>query len=336
METPTEKEAREHVLELSRAYIVSRALHVAAELGVADHVGDTPVHVSRLAAATSCRPELLERIMRLLASHRVFSETSPGEFVATPFSNALRSDAPSSLRPGLMMVNAAWWAAVGDVGHSVRTGETAFTFRQSEPFFAYLKDHPADQATFDAGMAANSRASDQAIAAAYDFSGAKSFVDVGGGRGGLVRAILERWPNVRGVLFDQPQVVAQSVIPSEGPIAVRCDVRGGDFFGEIPSGADVYVIKGVLHDFDDARCAAILASCRRAMTPQSKLLVVERTVLPDNRPHQAKTIDVLMMALLGGKERHVGEWKTLLEKTGLALARELSTESEFTIFECRA
>src|SRR2546423_908762 len=148
METAAQKEARAHVLDLSRAYIVSRALHVAAEIGVADHVGDTPVPVGRLAELTSCQPQLLERLLRLLASHRIFSESAPGEFVATPFSNVLRGDALGSLRPGLMMVNAAWWAAVGDLGHSVKTGETAFVNRQGEPFFSYLKKNPADQATF--------------------------------------------------------------------------------------------------------------------------------------------------------------------------------------------
>lgn len=333
-ETPeAEKQTRAYVLDLSRAYVVSRAIHVAAALGVADHVGDTPVSVRELARVTSSQPDFLERLLRLLASHRIFSETAPGEFIATPSSVLLRTDAPSSLRPALMMVNSAWWASVGDLGHSLKTGQAAFAVRQTEPFFSYLKQHPDDQATFDAGMATNSRASDDAIASAYDFSGVANVVDIGGGRGGLVRAILEQNAHLHGTVFDQPQVVAHAVLPAGGPLSDRYATHAGDFFKEIPAGADVYLVKGVLHDFDDERCVAILENCRRAMSPRSKLLIVERLILPDNRVHQAKTIDLLMMALLGGRERAHAEWALLMKAAGLAIVRHFETGSEFTISE---
>jgi hypothetical protein len=321
------------VLDLSRAYILSRAIHVAAELGLADHVGETPVPVRELARLTGTQPAFLERLLRLLAGNEIFAEAAPGEFVATPSSNVLRDDAPGSLRAGMCMVNTAWWAAVGDLGHSIKTGETAFKLRHEEGFFGYLKQAPEHQLRFDAGMASNSRSGDEAIARAYDFSRAATVMDIGGGRGGLIGAIVALHAGVKGILFDQPQVVERSVLPTTGPLASRCSVRAGDFFEGVPTGADLYLIKGVLHDFDDEKCVTILRSCRRAMSPQSKLLIVERSISPDNQPHQAKTIDVLMMALLGGKERSTTDWVGLLRAADLELVRQISTASEFTISE---
>jgi C-methyltransferase len=316
---------------MSRGYVLARAIHVAAELGLADHVGDVPVPARELARLTATHPGHVERLLRLLAAHGIFSERAPGEFVATELSRVMRDDAPESLRPGLRIVNSAWWAAVGDLGHAVRTGEPAFGARHGRPFFAYLKEHPDDQLRFDAGMASNSRAAERAIASAYDFSVASSIVDVGGGRGGLIRAILERYPNVRGTLFDQPQVVEHAVLPA----CERAAILAGDFFERVPGGADLYLIKGVLHDFDDDRCGVILANIRRAMQPRARLLIVERTISADDRPHQAKTIDLMMIALLGGRERAAGEWSGLLRGAGLELIRQIPTASEFTISEAK-
>jgi hypothetical protein len=231
------------------------------------------------------------------------------------------------------MVDDAWWAAVGALGHSVATGEVAFQHLHHDAFFSHLEKRPEDHARFDAGMASNSRTSDRAIASAWDFSKARLVIDVGGGRGGLVRAIVEEHPGVRGILFDRPQVVQRSVLPTEGPLADRCSSVAGDFFEGVPPGADVYTIKGVLHDFDDQRCVEILRSCRRAMSSSSRLLIVERVVAPDDRAHEAKTIDVLMMVLLGGRERTGSEWEGLVRAAGLELARHVPTESEFTIAE---
>src|SRR5204863_8576376 len=177
---------------------------------VANHIGDTSVPASELARLTGSYEPYLERLLSFLAAHGIFAEAAPGSFLATPLSALLADGHPSSMRAGLSMVNPAWWAAVGDLGHAVRSGETAFAFRHGQPFFAYLKDHPSEQQSFDAGMASNSRSSDQAIARAYDFSGSGLVMDVGGGRGGLLKAVLERHGNVRGQLFDQPQVVERA------------------------------------------------------------------------------------------------------------------------------
>jgi C-methyltransferase len=325
--------ARARVLAMSRAYVLSRAIHVVAELGIANYVSDAAVSVGELARLTGSHPAHLERLMRCLAGHGIFAERAPGEFAATSLSNVLRDDAPCSLRSGLRMVNAAWWAAVGALGHSVTTGETAFVHLHEDPFFAWMKKNPDDQIRFDAGMAGNSRTSDEAIARAYDFSKVDQVVDVGGGRGGLVRAIVERHPGVKAVLFDQPQVVQHSMLPTEGVLAGRCSSVAGDFFQTAPPGAQVYLIKGVLHDFDDEQCVAILRNCRRAMAPRGRILIVERFIAPDNRAHEAKTIDLLMMALLGGRERTIVEWEQLLRSADLQLERHISTESEFTIAE---
>jgi hypothetical protein len=326
---------RERLLEMSRAYMLSRAIHVAAELGLANHVGDAAVRASELARLTSSSEPHLERLLRFLAGYGIFAEATPGSFVATPLSKLLADGHPSSMRAGLSTVNSAWWAAAGDLGHSVRTGETAFDFRHGQTFFAYLKDNPSEQQRFDAGMASNSCSSDQAIARAYDFSRCGLLIDVGGGRGGLLRAILERHANVSSQLFDQPQVVSRQAAALEADAALqgRLSCIAGDFFEAVPHGGDIYLLKGVLHDFDDERCIQILKNCRRAMRPQSKLLIIERLISPDNRAHQAKTIDLLMMVLLGGRERAASEWTELLRAADLQLCQQLTTDSEFTISE---
>jgi hypothetical protein len=329
-----EHHLREQLLEMSRAYLLSRAIHVAAELGVANHVGDTAVRASELAHLTGAYEPYLERLLRFLAGHGIFAEAAPGSFLATPLSALLADGHPSSMRAGLSMVNSAWWAAVGDLGQAVRTGETAFAFRHRQPFFAYLKDNPSEQQSFDAGMASNSRSSDQAIARAYDFSRSSLLVDVGGGRGGLLKAVLERHANVRGQLFDQPQVVERAMaLEADSALQGRLSCLAGDFFQAVPGGADTYLLKGVLHDFDDERCIQILKNCRRAMQPQSKLLIIERLISPDNLAHQAKTIDLLMMVLLGGRERPASDWAELLRAADLQLCQQLATDSEFTISE---
>jgi cyclopropane fatty-acyl-phospholipid synthase-like methyltransferase len=225
---------------------------------------------------------------------------------------------------------------VGALGHSVTTGETAFAHLHEDAFFAWLKKNPGAQRRFDEGMASNSRTSDQAIARAYDFSGAELVVDVGGGQGGLVRAIVEQHTAVKALLFDQAQVVRNAILPTDGVLARRCTSLAGNFFETVPVGAQIYVIKGVLHDFDDERCVAILQNCHRAMSPGGKILIVERFIAADNRPHEAKTIDLLMMALLGGRERTNAEWEQLLRSADLRLVQRIRTESEFTIAEAAA
>lgn len=326
-ETSAEK-LREQLQEMSRGYVLSRAIHIAAELGIADHLDETYVPTSKLAAVTGAQPAFLARLLRFLAGYQIFSEGRPGEFRATPLSNLMRDDAASSLRPALRIVNSAWWAAVGGLLHTIKTGETAFSYLQNEPFFPYLKSHPDDQARFDVGMASNSLLSDQAIAQAYDFSKFSTVVDVGGGRGGLISAILQSHPGVKGVLFDQPQVLEHAL-----PRSDRCTWVAGDFFKEVPGGAELYLLKGVLHDFPDDRCVEILKVCRRAMPPQGRILLIERVVFPDNLAHQAKTIDLIMMALLGGRERSLTEWERLLAAAELKLERQIPTASEFTISE---
>jgi C-methyltransferase len=325
---------RERLLEMSRAYLLSRAIHVAAELGVANHVGDTAVRASELARLTGSYEPYLERLLRFLAGYGIFAEAAPGSFLATPLSALLADGHPTSMRAGLSMVNSAWWAAVGDLDHAVRTGNTAFDFRHRQPFFAYLKENPQEQQSFDAGMASNSRSSDQAIARAYDFSRSGLLLDIGGGRGGLLKAVLERHANLRGQLFDQPQVIERAqAIEASTALQGRLSYIAGDFFQAVPGGADTYLLKGVLHDFDDERCMQILKNCRRAMQPPSKLLIIERLVSPDNLAHQAKTIDVLMMVLLGGRERPASAWADLLRGADFQLRQQLSTDSEFTISE---
>ncbi len=320
--------------EMSRWYMVSRAIHVAAELGIAELIGDDPVAAADCAGQAEIQPLALERLLRLLASYGVFEETDDGRFKATELSNLLRDDHPRSLRPNLRRIGAAWWGAAGDLGHSVATGEPAFRHVNGMMFFEYLAQNPDQQRRFDEGMAKISEADNAAVASAYDFSGFATIVDVGGGRGGLLAEILARAPRARGVLFDQPQVVAEPTALEANGLLDRCDCVGGDFFGEVPPGGDCYIIKGVLHDFTDGQCVQILANCRAALAGDARLLVVDR-VLPTSRdgPHANIIMDVQMMYLLGGRERRVPEWHTLFGEAGLKVAGLYETDSDFALVE---
>lgn len=284
-----------------------------------------------LAAATGAHALSLYRVMRMLAARGIFAEDGAGRIHLTPAAAILRSDAEGSVHNRLRL---AWqdliWATYGELPHTVMTGEPAFDRAHGLPLFEYLAENPEANAAFDRAMALISGPEDESVAASYDFGRHRVVVDVGGGRGGLLAAVLARHTEVEGVLFDQPQVVDE-VDPGEIDGTGRCGIVGGDFFRFVPTGADAYVLKRIIHDWDDDTAADLLGRCRAAVNPRGRVLVVEAVIRPGNDPDPHKAQDVGMMLLTRGRERTAEEFRALFDASGLRLERIIATREGTTL-----
>jgi predicted O-methyltransferase YrrM len=316
-------------------YRVSQALYAVAELGVADLLADGPRSVDDLATACSAHAPSLYRVLRFLASEGVFTEPRHRWFALTPMADMLRRDVPGSLRPPILLqVGPTLWQSWGHLVHAVRTGEPAFDHAHGIEMYEYYRRHPDEWAAFDHAMTAETASLTRAVTASYDFSPCKTVVDVGGGRGALAIGLLEAYPHLRGIVFDQPDVAAEArrTIEAAG-LAERCAAVGGDFFKAVPEGGDTYLAKYVLHNWDDERCVAILGACRRAMPVDGRLLVIERVIPQGEAPSFAKAGDVNMLAHLPGCERTEAEYRALYEAAGFSLTRAISAQGEFHVIE---
>ncbi len=326
--------------ELATAHYISRALHVAAELGIADLLAPGPQSSEHLARATGTNADALRRVLRLLVSAGVFAEEEEdARFALTPVGECLRGDLPGSFRPMAMLftgplVQSSW----GDLAYSVRTGQPALHHVFGKGSFEYLEEHPEEAAIFDEAMAGFTAFIAVAVAGAYDFSPFRTVVDVGGGNGALLTGILNAYPALRGTVFDLPRVAegARAKITAAG-LAGRCDVVSGDFFEAVPSGGDAYLLKHVIHDWDDARASAILRTCHRAMAPHGKLLIVEGVYPP--RVDQsvvgrgAARNDVNMLVVTGGRQRSEAEFRALYDAAGFELVRIVPTPAMASVIE---
>jgi hypothetical protein len=314
------------LLQMMTGYWVSQALHVAAKLGIADLLADGPVDCEDLAAATDTHAPSLQRVLRALASVGVFTEVSPGSFALTPLAELLRSETPGSMRALAIMYAEEQYRAWGELLHSVRTGEMAFDHQFGMSYFEYLAQHPEADRVFNEAMTGWTHQLVGAVVDAYDFSPFKTVVDVGGGYGALLAAILRSNPSTRGILFEQPHVVASAEEQlAAAEVADRCTLVGGDFFAAVPSGGDAYVLSQILHDWDDERCVAILGQCRQAMPDHGKLLVVELVLPEGDEPFLGKWLDLHMLVLLGGRERTAAEYDALFRAAGFRLTRVVPT-----------
>jgi hypothetical protein len=318
-------------------YQVSQALYVAATLGIADLLAGGPRSAEELAGQVGAHGPTLHRLLRLLASLGVFAEDDAGHFGLTPLAECLRSDAPGSQRDWAIMVcGPSFWASWGDLLTSVRTGEVAFPRVHGMDRWNYLARHPEEGAVFDAAMTANTALESEAVVGGYDFSAFGVVADVGGGAGGLLATLLAAHPSMRGILFDRLQVVAVApALLARAGVAERCEVVGGDFFESVPEGADAYVLKSVIHDWEDEQGVAILRTCRSAMADRATLLLVERVIRPGNAPDPAKFMDLLMLVMNGGRERTADDFARLLAAAGFRLANVTSTASPLSIIEAR-
>lgn len=329
---PTAAERAAEVRRLLTGYRVSQALYVATQLGIADRLSDEPKTAEELAHETGAHAPSLVRLLRALAAYGVFSEVAPGRFALAPLGACLRADAPNSLRDvALAFAGEDFWRTWGDLLHCVRTGESATThlFGTDNPFDRYAQD-PELAAMMSANFAAGSRARAAAVAAAYDFSGGGTIVDVGGGYGQLLAAVLRAHPEPRGVLFDLPHVVAEAgpLLAAAG-VADRCNIVPGDMFAEVPEGGDTYLFMSIIHDWDDARAIAILRNCQRAMRPDATILLIE-IVLPvpvePSPAAQEQTMgDLNMLVRTTGRERTEEEYRALFRAAGLTVADIIPT-----------
>jgi len=328
-----QQQAAGELHRLINGFQVSQAIHVAAVLGVADHMDAGPRASDEIAAAVGAHSGALYRLLRALATIGIFREDEDRRFSLTAMGECLRSDAGQPVRPFARFIGQAYlWQAWGHLLHSVKTGENAFRALHGTDIWAYREWHPEQNAIFNAAMTGNSRRVDLAIVAAYDFSRFERIADIGGGQGSLLAAILAANPEVRGVLFDLPHVVATAapVLAAAG-VETRCKVVDGSMFEAVPDGCAAYVMKFIIHDWDDADCIRILQVCRRAMPSDAKLFVIDRLVGPPNEDPAVKFSDLHMLVGPGGQERTREEFAALFRAGGLRLADVVATSAPVTV-----
>ena len=297
---------------------LSQAIAVAAKLAIADRLVEGPQTSATLAEATKTHAGSLHRLLRTLASAGVFAEDEAGRFRLTPIAELLRTNVPGSVRAFARMMNEDYRTrAYAELLDAVRTGEMAFTRAYGMTLFAFLEQHPEHARNFNEAMTAATGHVAAATVAAYDFSQFRCFVDVGGGSGQLAAAILAAYPSVRGIIFDLAAGVegAPAYLAKAG-VADRCQVVAGDFFQSVPSGADAYLLKSVIHDWDDEHSLKILANCRRAIPAHGKLLILEHVMparVEATPAHQrVLMLDLNMLVLASGRERTTGEYSHFL------------------------
>ena len=337
---PHSPPAPDALLQLVTGYPAAQAVHVAAQLGLADLLADGPRHVEELAAATGTHPPSLARLLRMLAALGIVAEEADGRISLTELGAPLRAGVPRSVRDRVLFLAGDWnWRTWGELLHSVRTGEPAFDRIFGMSNFDYWEHNAEAGAIHDASFTAMAQFTTAPLVAAYDFGRFGTVADIGGSEGPLLAAILQANPGVRGVLFDLPHVVAgASPVLAAAGVADRCTVVGGDFFASIPAGADAYLLKYIIHDWDDARATAILRQCRAAMAPGATLLLIEQ-VLPERLAAGAAAVpaarlDLQMLVLTpGGRERTESAFRHLLGEAGFELRRVIATRSPFRVLE---
>ena len=308
------------LLAIARGYQRSQALAVAARLRVADLLATGPQTAAELARSTGTHAPTLYRLLRALSSIGVFTELTGQSFENSALSEYLRSDHALSVAPTVEMFCGDYeWTAWGALDHSVRTGENAATHALGMDVWEHRRLNPDAGSTFDAAMRTLSRANDDEVGA-HDFGSFAVIADIGGGTGALLSAILREHPQQRGILFDQPHVVenAAPVLAAAG-VEERVEVVGGSFFESVPTGADAYVLRRILHDWTDEQCVEILQCLRRAMAPAARLLVIDAVVGAPNEDPLAKWLDLMMLVSAGGRERTIEEWVAVLADGGFRL-----------------
>lgn len=316
-----------------RGHWITQMLYVAARLEIADHLGDAGLSVPELAARCTADPDSLHRLLRALASIGVFRESHAGHFVTTPQADLLRGDHPHSLRwLALMQGEERYWAW-GDLLDTIRSGEGAFARRFGQTVFEWNRSHPQAGAIFDRAMAGSSVPEIQALLAAFDFAACREIVDVGGGNGLTLQRLLEAHPHLRGTLFDRAEVIERAATPRA--LASRWRAISGNALEAVPSGADLYLLKNVLHDWDDTTCLTILRSIRRAMQPMnSRLLIYELLIHSGNDPCPGKLLDLNMLVIHGGgRERSLESYRNLVSEAGLQIHAVLPTSCAMHVLE---
>lgn len=320
--------------DLLTGYWVTQAIYVAAKLHLADLLKDGPRNTNDLAAATSTHEPSLYRLLRALASLGVFEEDDQRRFGLTPLGTTLRPDMPGSQWGMAIMNGEEHYRAYGDLLYSVQTGKPSFEYVYGVPVFDYLSTHPEGAAIFDEAMVGVHGIESMAMVEAFDLSGVKVLADIGGGNGSLLSAVLGKYPTMQGILFDLPGVIerAKTNIEKAG-LSGRCSCVAGNFFENVAPGADAYLMRHIIHDWDDDRCVKILKTVHAVLPTGGRVLVVETVIEPGNAAAFGKMLDLTMLALPGGKERTEKEYRELFMASGFQLTRIVPTRAEVSIIE---
>jgi predicted O-methyltransferase YrrM len=313
----------------------ARTLHVAAMLGLADQLAGEPKSAAELSGPLRAHAPALHRLMRTLASLGILAEQKEQRFALTTLGEALKHNASGSARSTVLTVGSPWAQSAWDhLVYSVQTGKTGLEKSRGMPLFDYLARHPEDASLFNETMVGFHGQEPPAVAAAYDFSIFKTIVDVGGGTGNMLAAILTRYADLRGVLFDLPHVAAEAprLLKAKG-VNDRVKIEAGDFFKTVPAGGDAYVLSHIIHDWDEDQCVAILRHIQKAMNSGGRLLIVEMVLPAGDTPHPGKMLDMAMLVWTGGQERTLAEYDHLLSKGGFHLTRVVPTDSAVNVME---
>lgn len=323
------------ILELTFATVIARALYAVTQRGVPDLLAEGPRTPEEVAAKVGGHPTALLQVLRALAAAGIFTHGGDGRFGLTPVGETLVTGHPTAARDLVLTLGGpAFWSALGAMPQVLETGKTGIEIALGTSFFDYLRQHPDEEAVFNRTMIAVHGGEPAAVAEAYDFSGIDKVVDVGGGIGTMLVTLLQRHPHLTGVLFDAPSVAeaAKDTIAAAG-LEGRCERVGGDFFASVPAGGDAYVLSHIIHDWPVDACHTILRNCREAMNPGGRILIVEMVLPPGAEPHPGKILDVVMLAVPGGRERTADEYGELLAPVGLRVERVVPTASPVSVVE---
>lgn len=322
--------AREAVMGAASAYWLSRCIHVVADLGVADAIGDQPESADTVATKVGANADALRRVLRFVSAHGIFETRDDGRVGHNEASRLLRSDHPGSLRAFTRFIGGPLeWGAFTELEHSVRTGVPSVQKVATSGLFEWLGSNPEHAKVFDEAMTSKSHGHTPGLLAACEFARFKTIADIGGGRGHLLVAALKSAANAKGILFDLPHVIKEAA-----PIASdRLELKAGDFFKDGLPKADAYILMEVIHDWADKESVAILSAVRAAAPPNAKVLVLELVVPAEPAPHLAKAMDINMLVMTGGRERTQGEYAALLSASGLKLDRVVPTPTGLCMIE---
>lgn len=323
------------LIMMASAYWNSRVVYAAAKLGLADLLEGGAKSAAELSESMGLHAPSLHRFMRTLAGLSILTELDSQRFALTELGKALVSSAPGAARSSLITIGSKWFTSGFDhILHSLETGRTGFEKEWGMPVFDYLAQHPDEASMFSETMIGIHGGEPPAVAAAYDFSGFGTVVDVGGATGNLLAGILERHDGPRGVLFDRPHVVRDApALLRERGIDKRVMIEEGDFFETVPAGGDAYLLSHIIHDWNEDQCLTILGHCRQAMEPNGRLLIIEMVLPAGDKPHPGKMFDMVMLVLPGGQERTEAEYADLLSKAGFSLTRVVPTASAVSVVE---
>ncbi|MBL7479871.1 methyltransferase [Legionella bononiensis] len=302
---------------MSREYVVSRAIHAIAHLGLADHMSDQPKSVIELAQLTGTIPDLLDRLLTFLTDYGLFIKEGEA-YALTSLSYPLRQDNPNSIKDILGMFDESWWQAFSQLETSLKTGIPAFKYQHGTEFYEFMNNNPEKKADYEKGMAKLSKRDDDLIAQHFDFGQFSTLIELGYGRKGLAEAIKKHHPDV--------QIDINPFIPE------LIKKEHDSSFSNLPK-ADAYILKGILHDFNDKIIAKLLKDIRNSMKSKGSLIIAEQAIPNNHVPHTNKTMDIIMMVLVGGRQRTVNQWCELVESTGFNLKLITPTEGMFTLIE---